>query len=100
MGRPHGFLFARPAKALKEGAELECGECRLKVGRRQGMFVEVRLPLPAEEFFPKFGRYHFLRISNAMLLSQMTFVTSRCLLKRLARSRHRQHRCTLPRHIY
>lgn len=47
--------LARPAKALKEGAELECGEYRLKVGGRQGMFVEIRLPLPAEEFFPRFG---------------------------------------------
>ena len=47
--------LARPAKALKEGVTLECGQYRLEVGARRGMFVEIKLPLPAEEFFSHFG---------------------------------------------
>ena len=61
--------------------------CRLKVGRRQGCLLRSDFLYRLKSSFRSSARYHSLRISNAMLLSQMTSVTSRCLLKRLARSR-------------
>ena len=47
--------LARPAKGLKRGGELWCGDCRLEIGERRGMFVEVRLPIAPEDFFSSYG---------------------------------------------
>ena len=47
--------LARPAKGLKPGGFLYCDNIKLQIGERQGMFVEVKLPVAAEEFFPRYG---------------------------------------------
>ena len=47
--------LARPAKGLKPGAELWCDDCRLEIGERRGMFVEVKIPLASEAFFSQYG---------------------------------------------
>ncbi len=50
------LALARPAKSLKEGNQLLCGDFRLEVGPRHGMFVEIGLPVEPEDFFPNVGR--------------------------------------------
>jgi len=54
-GLPIWLSLARPAKGLKPGTFVICDGHRLEIGERRGMFVEVTLPLPAEQFFSAHG---------------------------------------------